>query len=135
MDPSPAPGGEWHALACIAIPAERCGRIRSRCLAATMNQRAPLRGWTTALPAPRTGTPSPTKGASVRLCSHCTNATSQRKERRLPAPAATGEAALPACCAAGDLDVMPQVTGKGCNLITGRTGRCLRGHYLKINER
>ncbi len=53
----------------------------------------------------------------------------------LPAPAATGEAALPACCAAKGWGVMPQATGRGCNLTTGMTDRFLKGHYLRNRDR
>lgn len=53
----------------------------------------------------------------------------------LPAPAATGEAALPACCAAGGWGAMPQVTGRGCNLTTDMTNRSLTGRYLRNGKR
>lgn len=53
----------------------------------------------------------------------------------LPAPAATGEAALPACCAAGGWGAMPQVTGRGCNLTTDMTNRSLTGRYLRDGKR
>lgn len=49
---------------------------------------------------------------------------------RLPAPAATGEAAPTACCAAGGSGAVPRVTGRGCNPTAGRTGRCPTGRYL-----
>lgn len=52
----------------------------------------------------------------------------------LPALAATGGAARPACCAAGGWGATPQVTGRGCNLTTGTTGRSQTGRYLRKTD-
>lgn len=53
----------------------------------------------------------------------------------LPAPAATGKAALPACSAAGGWGVMPRVKGRGYNLTTGTTDKSPMDHYLRNREK
>lgn len=124
----PEPGGERLVPARTATPGATCGPDRSRCPAAATNQRAPPQGWTTGPPGPHRDTPDPAE----RLGSDAarTDAGVTAKRAGLPAPAATGEAAPTACCAAGGSGAIPLPTGRGRSLTAGKTGRSRKGRYL-----
>lgn len=53
---------------------------------------------------------------------------------RLPAPAATGEAARPASCAAEGWGERRQATGRRCNQTVNTRGRSQTGHFLRNGQ-